>query len=151
MNRPAALISVAALFLAGVAVGALGMHLYYANQQPWRPDWDRDRHTPGAFARAMQEELELTPEQIERIGQIRAEAREQSEAFRREVAPQVRQHMRETHERILEVLTPEQRDRLEEMRKEHRGRVERFFLGEGSHGRRHGPRRGGPPPEPPQP
>ena len=127
------------------------MHLFYAQQQPWRPDGQGDGLRPRAFARMMQEELELTPEQIERIGQIRAEAREQSEAFRREVAPRVRQHMRDTHESILEVLTPEQRERLEGLRKEHRGRVERFFLGEGGRGHRHGPGRGGPPPDPPPP
>ena len=135
MTRSSALISMVALFVAGVAVGALGMQLYEAN-------FDRGPtsrwHGPPRFLERLADDLQLTPEQREQIATIHAESRQRSEAVRQELRPQLQLQMEQTREKILAVLTPEQREELERMRQEFGHGMDRFFLGDGR------PRRGPP-------
>jgi Spy/CpxP family protein refolding chaperone len=151
VKRWVALIAVLALFVVGVGVGVLGTHLFYAQQIR--------RHGGGGafgvhrFVARLERELNLTADQSRRIDEILGQSRMESDALRRELLPRVREHMRQTRERIREVLSPEQQARFDELQRRHGRRAEHFFLGRG--GRRpHGPppRTGPPdvpPPEPP--
>ena len=83
MKRSSALLSVAALFLSGVAIGALGHQLLSdrdggsVSGRPWPPG--------DAFLERMLDQIDATPEQRERIAQIHEESREASHAIREEM------------------------------------------------------------------
>jgi hypothetical protein len=131
-----ALIVVLALFVVGVGVGVLGTHLFYTQQIR--------RHGGGGalgvhrFVTRLERELNLSVEQSRRIDEILQQSRVESDALRHEMLPRVREHMRQTRERIRAVLSPEQQARFDELQRRHGRRAERFFLGRG--GRRpHGP------------
>ena len=154
MSRGWAILIVAALFLSGVSVGALGMHLYdqriagsFHGPFGFPP--------PRAIGRLLESRLELTPEQREKIATIRRESWRESESLRREVHPRLQKQMEATRQKILAVLTPEQREKLEKFVRENPGALHRFFLGEGERrpGQPHGPHGPlqGPPPEGPPP
>jgi Spy/CpxP family protein refolding chaperone len=142
VSRWAALALVFTLFVVGVCVGALGMHLYDAH-------WKRGPEPPGGerFIARLERELNLTDEQRQRIDEIVEESRREGDALHREMLPRVHEHMRATRQKIREVLTREQRARFEELNREHRRRAEHFFLGGGrgrGRGRRGPPLHGGP-------
>ena len=155
MNRSTSLLVVAALFLSGVAIGALGMHLYY---------WQTLGSSPrGGFMRWqgptpmvmgwMERELDLTAEQREAIRDIVADSMRRGGEMRDEMRPRVEELMRETSDRIAAVLTEEQRRRYQELR-DRRGRhFERGFLGppggRGPMRYRSGSRQSPPPPRDP--
>lgn len=158
MNRSSSLLVVAALFLSGVAIGALGMHLYY--WQKLAPREGRGPMMPSAgMVGWMDRELELSPDQRDAIREILADSMRRGGEMRRELRPRVEELMRETSERIGEVLSDEQRRRWEELRGRQRHRFERGFLGPPGAGgpfqRRQGPpprsRPGSPPPPPAEP
>lgn len=142
MSRGWALVSVFALFLAGISIGALGMHLYQERSE-------RDERGPFAgpgrpFARRLEMRLDLTQEQRDKIATIRRESWRESESLRRELRPRIEKQMEATRERVLAVLTPAQRERLEKLLRDDPRAFHRFFLGEGER-----PRGGGPGPPPP--
>lgn len=155
MTRFAAWASVVALLLAGIAIGALTMHLYHEHQEgafpgPFAPGGPGG---PGAITRELEEALALTPDQRERIREIREEGRRKGRQIREEVRPLLEEHIEKTREEISEVLTPEQREVFDEWWRANRHRRHRYFLGDGR-GPRRGPRfrsPGPPPPEPPPP
>ena len=132
MKRSLAFVYVVGLFLLGILIGGMAIHLHYARQFP-----PLGMHGPGrgpggsmrSFSGRLERLLDLTDEQKRLIDEIVAQSRTQAEAFHEEMLPRVREHMQRTHESILEVLTPEQRERFEELRSRHHGRAERFFLG----------------------
>jgi len=130
MKRQLALVYVAGLFLLGILVGALAMHLYHEVRSSDHPRFAGPgrTHRPD-FSQRLERELDLTPEQMQRIDVILAESRAEGEALHAEMLPRVREQMERTRERIAEVLTPEQRERFEELHRRFRGRAERFFLG----------------------
>lgn len=151
MSRSWSILVVAALFLSGVAVGALGMHLYY---------WQRLESSAGPGGGPvhapmmmgwMERELELSAEQREEIRAILADSMRRGGEMRRELRPRVEELMRDTSDRIAEVLTEEQLERFQEMRTRQRHRLERGFLGPPGGGRGPHRRRPGPPPAPPSP
>jgi len=131
VKRSLALVSVAGLFLLGILIGALGMHLYYATKFPGPPGFGPRGHRPGGpfMGERLERELGLSVEQKQRIDEIIRESRVEGEALREEMFPRVHAQMERTRERIMEVLTPEQREKFEELRHRHRGRADRFFLG----------------------
>lgn len=135
MKRSLALVAVAGLFLLGIVVGSLGMHLYDARRPFDGPPRGGTRHD--FHAERLDQLLDLTPEQERRIEEIRRESRAQSEALHEQMLPKVREHMERTRQRIEEVLTPEQRQKFNELAEQQRARFERFVL--------EGPRHGGPP------
>jgi hypothetical protein len=142
--------AVLSLFLIGVGVGVLGTHLYYTKQI--RPPGGGGHY----FAQRLEHALDLTADQKRRIDEILAASRAEGDALHREMLPRVRAHMRQTADRIREVLTPEQQARFDELQRRHRRRAEAFFLGPGRprpHGppRRRGPRQGPPPDRSPDP
>jgi Spy/CpxP family protein refolding chaperone len=147
MKRSLALVSVLGLFLLGIVVGALGMHLYDA-RHPFPPP-PRDSARQELHLNRLEELLDLTPEQRTRIEEIHEQSRAEADALHESMLPEVRAHMARTRERIEEVLTPEQREKFRELAERQRARFERFVLD----GPRPGPPRGGrgrrqPPPPP---
>lgn len=137
MSRLTALASVFSLFALGVLVGGLAVHLYHAKDDAG-PDRRGRRHAD-FFIKRLEQELDLTAEQRERIDAIMQRAHEEGDALHRELVPRVHEHMEKTRLEIRGVLTPEQQKKFDELQERFRGRAERFFLGSG-HGRR------GPPP-----
>jgi Spy/CpxP family protein refolding chaperone len=142
MSRGWALVSVFALFLAGISIGALGMHLYQerTGRGPRGPFAGPGR----PFARYLESRLELTPEQRKKIVAIRRESWRESESLRRELRPRIEKQMESTREKLLAVLTPGQREELEKLLRDDPRAFHRFFLGEGER-----PRGGEPGPPPP--
>lgn len=135
MKTGSAWLSIAALLVSGVAIGALGMHLYHERVAlpppgPAGPPPLEGPRRGGFLLRDMESTLDLTAAQREQIRGILRESRETSEAMRREFRPRLREHMERTLEQIDDVLTEDQRRRFAELRRRHRGRAERFLLGE---------------------
>ena len=127
MNKSIAILAVCALFISGVAIGALGMHLYYVQKLTSR--WQH----PAMVGRMMNErlarELDLSDEQQQEIQTILEGSRRRGAEMREYMRPRVEQLMRRTETAIEEVLTPEQREKFEQMRRHDRRPIERLFLG----------------------
>ena len=149
MKKSTALFAVIAVLVLGILLGILGTHLFYA--QKFRKAGSWSEMASDFFAHRLERELGLSAEQRQAIERIMEESRVEGHAMREEMRPRVEEMMRRTSERISEVLTPEQRQRFAELRREHRGRAERFLLGPpGGRDPRGGPpRRDRPPPGPP--
>ena len=137
MNRALAILTVAALFLSGVAIGALGMHLYYAQRltRPGAPVWMAARH----FGPMLEEQLGLDEEQRQEVGTILRRSQERARSLRREMRPQVHQIVDETVEQIRGVLTLEQQEAFDRLRSRERRRLEMLLLAPEGHGPRGGP------------
>ena len=138
MNRFWAFATVAALFLSGVAIGALGMRLIDERRGPPGPLQPNPPLPPRAVEE-LQRELNLSPPQREAVARILDESRRQGDAIRREVRPRLEAHLADTERRLMEVLTPEQRERFDALRRERRVRPDRLFLGPPPDGRPPGP------------
>jgi len=144
MKRSIAFVYVAGLFLLGILVGALGMHLWYA-QRPLPPPFDAPGvarggpgHQPGRgpghgagpfFLERLERQLELTPEQSRQVEAILEESHREATELHEEMLPRVQAQLEQTRQRILEVLTPEQRQKFEEFHRHHRRVLERGVLG----------------------
>ena len=127
MSRGLSIAVVAALFLSGVAVGALGMHLYYWDRlSPHRMGGPPDTPWVSVW---MERELDLSADQKVQIETILADSRKRSAEIRHEVKPRVEALVTETSKRIAEVLTHDQRRRFEKLQRLQRHRFERGFLG----------------------
>jgi len=133
MKRSLAFAYVVGLFLLGILIGGMAMHLHYASRfPPPGPPGPGMRHDDPlhSFSGRLERQLDLTAEQKRLIDEIVAESRTEGRALHEEMLPRVREQMQRTHDRIREVLTPEQRERFEELLDSRHGRrAERFFLG----------------------
>jgi Spy/CpxP family protein refolding chaperone len=127
MNRWVAFVSIAALFVSGIAIGALGMHVFDVRQGPPHPSGPPPHH--GAAIDDLQRELDLSADQREKITAILEESWRAGEEIRREMKPRLDQHIADTEQRLMEVLTPAQRERFDTLRRERRVRAEHIFLG----------------------
>jgi Spy/CpxP family protein refolding chaperone len=156
MNKTVAILAVCALFVSGVVIGALGMHLFYVQRlmRPGEPPAMAGRLLTGYLER----QLDLSEEQQSEIREILGASRRQGAELRQRMRPEVEALMGQTRQAIVEVLTPEQRQKLDDIRRRDRRPLERLFLGpaDGSPERPGGP--GGGPPDgrrgrrrPPQP
>jgi Spy/CpxP family protein refolding chaperone len=140
MTKGGSLLAISALFLSGVAIGALGMHLHYARQLV----------RPGAapevagrfFGGYLERRLDLTDEQSRQIRRILEESRRQGADLRRRMRPDVEALLERTRAEIEALLTPDQRRELEEMRHGERRGLEQLLLGPPPHSRRPGDDRG---------
>lgn len=111
MNKGLAILAAAALFASGLAIGALGVHLFYAQKivravgpsMPLGP----------MFERWVIDRLDLSDEQRLGVREILDRSRGEAEALRHEMGPRVQAMNRGTMEAISELLTPEQRERFE--------------------------------------
>ena len=78
-------------------------------------------------------QLELTPEQVDKLTPIIADTSKRLQEIRRESGKRVAETMQHSHSAMAPHLTPEQREKLDQMKMRHKRM--RF-------------RRGGPPPSP---
>jgi hypothetical protein len=136
MKRTIAIVYVVGLFLLGIVVGALGMHVVDRHfQRPARPPghWAHGEHGGGFWhLQGIAAELDLDKSQQLEIQDILTDSRHEAHQLHEEMLPRVHELVARTRERVDEVLTPEQRKRLDELLAEHRGGFERFFLGRGA-------------------
>ncbi len=114
------------IFGTGVVTGGLLVrHVELAHlprvQRPASPLRPVSVPSPGGMRldllRRMQRELELSPEQRERIDKILKESQERSKKIMEPVAPDLRQELQRTKEQFREVLRPDQRARFDELLK----------------------------------
>ena len=133
MKRALALVYVAGLFLLGILVGGLGMHLHDARQLPRPPlhHGGGPRHHPGAhaFLERLEQHLDLTAEQNRQLREILDDSRADARALHEELLPRVNAHMEHMRQRIAKILTPEQQETFEELHRQHRHGAERLLLG----------------------
>ena len=131
MKHSIALMAVAGLFLLGILVGALGMHLFGGGRVHAIPELLQGHihSADGRFMEELDDLLELTPMQQEEIHAIIRQSHHEARTLHEEMLPKVEAHMEQAKEKILKVLTPEQREQFEHLHQLHRTRAERFFLG----------------------
>lgn len=128
-SRGLAILLAAALFASGLAVGALGVHLFYAHRvvafgAPPMP-------VGPMFERWLERSLELSEPQRREVGEILERSRFEAEVLRREMGPRLHAMNRQTIESIAAVLTPEQRERFEQEMTRWERRQRRFESGVG--------------------
>ncbi len=144
MSRFTAVVAVVGLFLSGIAIGALGTHLYYAYQL--RGPIGPPAMGAGLFVERLERRLDLTPEQAAEIEAILDRTHRAAAEMRSDLRPRIAELMETTADEIRGVLTPEQREEFELLRRRERRRTEFFLLGPpGPHPHDHG-RGPGPPP-----
>jgi hypothetical protein len=102
-----------AIFVLGVAAGALAVIAYQRWSQPappagWARVFDRER-----YVKELREAVGLRPDQMEALNRILDETREEFLALRRRLRPQFDEVRQRARERIRELLAPEQRARFE--------------------------------------
>ena len=140
LNKGAAILVAAALFASGLAIGALGVHLFYAQKitggggppMPVGPMFE-----PWLLRR-----LDLSETQRVEVRAILERSRAEAEELRREVGPRLQRMNRQTAAAISEILTPEQRRKMDEQMAHWERRQRRFQPGGGPpHGRGFGRRR----------
>jgi Spy/CpxP family protein refolding chaperone len=104
------------IFLIGFLAGALAMNFYRSRQVfPSSPNMR------GRFDRVF-DQLDLTPDQKDRVREIFDDARSQLAEIRKASEPKSREVRKHTDERLQAVLTPEQWQRFQQMMEENRGR-----------------------------
>ena len=74
------------------------------------------------FLQQMKRELNLTPEQTNRLDKIFAESRERMKILMDLIEPEWRGELRDVREKIVAELRPDQREKFEQMLKHPRGR-----------------------------
>jgi Spy/CpxP family protein refolding chaperone len=104
------------VFLLGLVVGALTMHLYRVRHKP--------SPGPQLVGQAIRE-LNLTAEQQAQVEAILDDTRNQLRQVRRDSQPKVSEIRRQARQRLQGVLTPQQWQKLDEKMKQRRG----AFLG----------------------
>lgn len=129
-----AILVAAALLASGLAIGALGVHLFYAQKiasgdgppMPVGPMFE-----PWLIRR-----LDLTATQRIEVRAILESSRAEAEELRREVGPRLERMNRQTAAAISEILTPEQREKMDEQMARRERRRRRFEPGDGPPHRR---------------
>lgn len=138
MNKGAAILVAAALFASGLAVGGLGVHLFYAQRivgaggppMPVGP----------VFERWLLRSLDLSDSQHREVREILEASRAEAEELRHEMGPRLGALNQQTIEEISRVLTPEQRRAFTEQMQRWERR-QRSFAPHEEPRRRRGPRR----------
>jgi Spy/CpxP family protein refolding chaperone len=136
-TRRIAILLVAVSFVAGALIGFAGGRVYsifHVMHGGRGPDFIRDR-----VLRHLDQELKLTPQQHDQIGQIMDRHHKRMQELTEGIRPQIHAELETATHEIQAVLTPEQRSKFDAMHM----RMQRFMPG---HGRR---RDGNPQPPPP--
>ncbi len=112
------------IFGTGVITGGLLVHFEHV-RVPFRPRaaaGSRPAATPGSpggmrleFLRRAQRELDLSPEQRERIDQLIKQSQERTRQLMQPIMPDLQAELQRTRKEFLRELTPEQRKRFDEM------------------------------------
>ena len=125
MKRPTALVLVTLLFFAGIVVGVLGTHLYYARQFA----------RPGGIAsfaleiesRRLTRVLDLRPEQKDELDRILADVGVDIADVRRQMVLQLIEIRDHAATRFETVLDDDQRNTLEKLRQRQGRAFERYL------------------------
>ncbi len=134
LNKGLAILVAAALLASGLAIGALGVHLFYAQRiagggRPPMP-------VGPMFEPWLVRRLDLSETQRVEVRTILERSRAEAEELRREVGPRLERMNRQTAAAISEVLTPEQREKMDEQMARWEQRRRRFEPGDGPQHRR---------------
>jgi Spy/CpxP family protein refolding chaperone len=143
------------IFVAGIVTGATLVRIAQVGPPPWRirraavenrsqpfPVAPVNPNTPieprpaasggqpqgllgREFIQVLERQLQLTPEQREKIGRIMADGQERVRQLRSRIDPELRKELQQTKEQIRLVLTPEQREQFEQLMKRTPRRNER--------------------------
>ena len=114
------------IFGTGVVTGALVVRNSDRGQGPLRPRNISQARPVGTFSpgglrleflRRAQRDLDLNPEQRERIDKLLKESQERTRKIMEPVTPDLRAELQRTKEEFQQELTPEQRMRFEELMK----------------------------------
>jgi hypothetical protein len=125
MSRTVALLAMTALLLAGVVVGVMGTHAFYA----WQV------HRPGGLAafavrllgNSLDRQLDLSAEQKRQVDAILADTRGELQQVRRDTVPRLLAIRSRSLDRINAILTPPQQERLRRFRARRAHTLERLF------------------------
>ncbi len=104
-------LSLVAVFLIGITVGVVGDRTYLGKKKPA----PRPRQEPFPTLEVISRELQLTPEQEEKIREIFKRSEERFEAFRKEVHIRLAQLRDQLKAEMDEVLTDEQEQKMKEL------------------------------------
>ena len=115
-NRWQVRVAALAIFMLGVAAGALGLNAYRGLSRA-----SDDRPRGGGFEQIL-DRLELSAEQKVQVQQILTDTRRQLGEARKESEPRMKDIRRQTDERLQQVLTPEQWQKFQQLKEEMRGR-----------------------------
>ena len=153
MNTWKVILATVVIFVAGVVTGGLVVRRTAEIPAPIRPHYAgaprlASPYSAGGlrleFLRRAERELQLNPDQRERIDKLLQASQERTRKLMEPVAPELRAELEKTKDEFLEVLTPEQRARFEVLVKKQQQRP---------HEPRHSPTARGtsaPPVSPPQ-
>lgn len=123
MNTWKVILATVVIFITGAVTG--GLLVRYAEQRetarPERGPGTTRPPQPGSpaglrmdFLKRMQRELDLSPEQRQRIDKILKEHQEEIKKITEPIQPDIQEQIQAARDEFLEVLTPEQRARFEE-------------------------------------
>jgi Spy/CpxP family protein refolding chaperone len=122
MRRSSAAGGVIALFLVGVAVGALGTHLVSRHGMRGGPV-GFSHHT---MMTDLYRRLDLDANQKRQVDAIFADSHRETAALWREVRPRVEAVIERTQNRIALLLNPRQRQEFDRYRREHSEHMRMF-------------------------
>lgn len=105
---------VLAVFLLGIALGALGTYLAGARVWGGQTENKGPRDKRARFVQRLNRELDLTPDQQKQLVTILDETREQYRALQQQIAPQTDKVRQQSREKIRAILTPEQIPKFED-------------------------------------
>lgn len=125
MNRPKALLGVAALFIVGVVVGIAATHLYYLNRFS----------QPGSIAEAavdfgaghLAESLDLRPDQRAELDRILTEVTEEVEGVRKVAVLELRDLRNRSALRLEAILDADQKQKLKKLHDEQGKLFDRYL------------------------
>lgn len=126
-TRTKAVLIALAIFILGAVCGALlDQYIPGSRYRPSAGRWDgRHRPPPDLKHRMLafyERELDLTPEQKERLTTVLEESRSAMVEIRHGVREKMDTALRETKSRIRELLTPEQQEKFDRLGKRFRER-----------------------------
>ncbi len=120
------------VFCAGVAVGVLGA-AHHARREFFAR---HSLHFGDRMREHLRRELNLTPEQYDKVAPIIDEMSNRLEAIRGETRQKVAETMGESRNQIAPLLTPEQRDKLDQMKRRHERMLHFRGIHSGMHDKR---------------
>lgn len=124
MNTWKVILATVVIFGAGVITGALAVRQTPTLNAPVRqrpPVPNRSGIISAAgdlrleFLRRAQRELDLSPDQRERIDKIIKDSQERTRKLMEPVAPELHAELQQTKEQFLQVLSPDQRTRFDKL------------------------------------
>jgi Spy/CpxP family protein refolding chaperone len=106
------------VFVLGVALGALGLTVMnrrvYGARAEVRPVSRTQAPDPTRAVSRLTRDLDLTPDQQQRLGEILTNTQSRYNAIRQQMNPQFDQARAQSRDQIRQILTPEQQPKFED-------------------------------------